>query len=40
MIFETLSVFPEVFSPYLDVSIMGRAQTSGVFSFASHDLRD
>ena len=40
MIFETLSVFPEVFSPYLDVSIMGRAQRAGVFSFLSHDLRD
>lgn len=40
MIFETLSVFPEVFSPYLDASIMGRAQRSGVFSFLSHDLRD
>lgn len=40
MIFEALSVFPEVFSPYLDASIMGRAQRSGVFEFVSHDLRD
>ncbi len=40
MIFETLSVFPEVFSPYLDVSIMGRAQRSGIFEFHAHDLRD
>ena len=40
MIFETLSVFPEVFAPYLDASIMGRAQRSGVFSFTAHDLRD
>ena len=40
MRFEALSVFPEVFSPYLDASIMGRAQRSGVFSFAAHDLRD
>ena len=39
MRFEALSVFPEVFSPYLDASIMGRAQRSGVFSFAAHDLR-
>lgn len=40
MIFEALSVFPEVFSPYLDASIMGRAQRAGVFSFEAHDLRD
>lgn len=40
MRFEALSVFPEVFSPYLDASIMGRAQRSGVFSFVAHDLRD
>ena len=40
MIFETLSVFPEVFSPYLDASIMGRAQRAGIFSFEAHDLRD
>ena len=25
MIFETLSVFPDVFAPYLDASIMGRS---------------
>ena len=37
---ETLSVFPEVFAPYLDVSIMGRAQRAGIFSFEAHDLRD
>ena len=40
MRFEALSVFPEVFSPYLDASIMGRAQRSGVFSFEAYDLRD
>lgn len=40
MLFEVLSVFPEVFSPYLDASIMGRAQKSGIFEFRSHDLRD
>ena len=40
MIFETLSVFPEVFAPYLDASIMGRAQRAGIFSFEAHDLRD
>lgn len=40
MIFETLSVFPGVFAPYLDASIMGRAQRAGVFEFRAHDLRD
>lgn len=40
MRFETLSVFPEVFAPYLDTSIMGRAQRAGILDFAAHDLRD
>ena len=41
MRFETLSVFPEVFAPYLDASIMGRAQErAGILDFAAHDLRD
>ncbi len=40
MIFETLSVIPEVFSAYLDASIMGRARRAGIFSFMAHDLRD
>lgn len=40
MIFETLSVIPEVFSAYLDASIMGRARRAGIFSFVAHDLRD
>lgn len=40
MRFETLSVFPEVFAPYLDASIMGRAQRAGILEFAAHDLRD
>lgn len=40
MIIETLSVFPGVFSPYLDASIMGRAQAKGIFSFSAYDLRD
>ena len=40
MICETLSVFPEVFEPYLGVSVLGRAQRAGVFEFAAHDLRD
>ena len=40
MIFEAVSVFPQVFSPYLDASIMGRARRRGIFSFEAHDLRD
>lgn len=40
MRFETLSVFPEVFAPYLDASIMGRAQRAGILDFVAHDLRD
>lgn len=40
MIVETLSVFPGVFSSYLDASIMGRAQAKGIFSFEAYDLRD
>ena len=40
MRFETLSVFPGVFAPYLNESIMGRAQAKGVFDFQEYDLRD
>ena len=40
MLFEILSVIPDVFDSYLDASIMGRARRSGVFEFVSHDLRD
>ena len=40
MRFETLSVFPQVFAPYLDESIMGRAQRRGIFEFCAYDLRD
>ena len=40
MIFETLSVFPGMFEPYLTQSIMGRALDRGIFEFRAHDLRD
>lgn len=40
MLVEALSVFPGVFAPYLDASIMGRAQAMGAFEFRAHDLRD
>ena len=36
---ETLSVFPQVFAPYLDESIMGRAQRKGILDFEAYDLR-
>lgn len=35
-----LSVIPEVFPPYLDASIMGRAQAGGFVRFFTHNLRD
>jgi tRNA (guanine37-N1)-methyltransferase len=35
-----LSVFPQMFSPYLDASILGRAQRAGVFEYGTYDLRD
>ncbi|MBO7673451.1 MAG: tRNA (guanosine(37)-N1)-methyltransferase TrmD [Atopobiaceae bacterium] len=37
---EMLSVFPQMFAPYLDASIMGRAQRAGVFEYEAYDLRD
>ena len=40
MLIETLSVFPELFEPYMSTSIMGRARKAGLFDFAAYDLRD
>lgn len=40
MLIETLSIFPEVFEPYMSSSIMGRARRAGLFDFRAHDLRD
>ena len=37
--YEVVSVIPEVFAPYMDASILGRAQKAGVFEFRAHDLR-
>lgn len=37
--FDVVSVFPELFSPYMSSSIMGRAQEKGLFSLSCHDLR-
>lgn len=36
---QAISVIPEVFAPYMDASILGRAQKAGVFSFDAFDLR-
>ncbi len=38
--FDVISVFPGLFEPYLDASIMGRARQAGVYEFFAHDLRD
>lgn len=40
MLIETLSVFPELFEPYVSASILGRARAVGIFDFRSYDLRD
>lgn len=40
MLIETLSVFPELFEPYVSASILGRARAAGIFDFQSYDLRD
>lgn len=40
MLIETLSVFPELFEPYMSTSIMGRARKRGLFDFKTYDLRD
>lgn len=37
---EALSVFPELFEPYMSSSIMGRARKAGLFEFFSYNLRD
>lgn len=37
---EAISVIPQVFDDYLGASIMGRAQSAGIFSFTAYDLRD
>lgn len=37
---EVLSVFPQMFEPYMSLSIMGRAAKKGALDFRAHDLRD
>lgn len=36
---EVLSVFPQMFEPYMSLSIMGRAAKKGALDFRTHDLR-
>jgi tRNA (guanine37-N1)-methyltransferase len=36
---DYLTLFPEMFN-YLDMSILGRAQKAGVFTYGVHDMRD
>jgi tRNA (guanine37-N1)-methyltransferase len=38
--FDVFSLLPEVFEPYLQASILQRAQHSGLVSFALHNIRD
>jgi tRNA (guanine37-N1)-methyltransferase len=40
MRFDILTIFPKVFSAYLDESILKRAQKNKLVSFYFHDLRD
>lgn len=40
MMLETLSVFPQVFDPYVNESILGRACRRHIFDFTAHDLRE
>lgn len=40
MLIETLSVFPDLFEPYMSSSILGRARAKGIFDFKAYDLRD
>ncbi len=40
MRFDVLTLFPEVFSAYLDASILGRAQEAGQLEVGLHNIRD
>jgi tRNA (guanine37-N1)-methyltransferase len=40
MLFNIFSIFPEVFSSYLNTSILKRAQESGALEVYTHDIRD
>ena len=38
--FDVLTIFPEVITPYVKVSILGRAQKKNLIQIQAHDLRD
>ena len=40
LIVDILSIFPEMFPGYVEASIIGRAQRSGLLRISSHQLRD
>ena len=40
MRFDIFSLFPEVFPPYLNTSILKRAQEAGLLQVTTHDIRD
>ena len=40
MRFDIFSLFPEVFPPYLNTSILKRAQENGLLQVQTHDIRD
>lgn len=40
MRFDIFSLFPEVFEPYLNISILKRAQESGTLEVHAHNIRD
>ncbi|MFH1354469.1 MAG: tRNA (guanosine(37)-N1)-methyltransferase TrmD [bacterium] len=40
MRFDLLTIFPELFAPYLETSVLGRAQEEGLLKVQTHDIRD
>lgn len=40
MQFDVFTLFPELFPPYLDASILGRARQSGLLDVQLHNIRD
>jgi len=40
MQFDVFTLFPEVFTPYLDISILQRARQNGLLLVALHNIRD
>lgn len=40
MRFDIITIFPEVIAPYVETSILGRAQKNKIISIKAHNLRD